>query len=914
MSDSAFVRNFDQIEPEDRGAVGGKGLQLGFMARAGFPVPVGMVVTTAAFAEFFEATGVGREVARLAATIDYDRAEQVEEVTAAIREAIVGGKIPAAITEQVAVRYAELGDDVLVAVRSSATAEDMPGSSFAGMHDTYLDIRGIDQVFDAVRRCWASGWTARAASYRKAQGFDHDSMLVAVVIQKMVAADVSGVLFTGNPFTHSEREIVINSSWGLGEAIVSGITQPDEFVLDKPTGTVKQRALGPKTVMIVRDESGSGTRQQDVDEERRSRYSLDDGQLTELARLGRRIEDVYLGIPQDIEWAHDEDGFHVLQSRDITAAAFPYEEGVERWQSDVPEDADVIWSRKMADEYYTGPITPLFYSLRAKDTYEGGILSNSESFRYRTKAQSKRHFRWHHGRIFVNSTQHREDIVYWAPPDARPEALQQVPPSMRGDLPSGRQWAGRLLRGYLAHRHAEPERSFRRYVDNCHRIFEASDRALTEMRKTDLSTVPDAELMRRMEELVAMFTEEVRGVSISFLAYIPAVVVPLGRILGFWYGEEPQITLGTLLSGLEPATPTTLDNIAVYELAQQFRRFPGGEDLLAEGHAAELIPALEQRDDGAELLSAYRSFLEERGHRGHADRDIWFARWGDEPEGLHTILRAMLSVDAANDPRAADRRAVQKQKETAEKVRAKLRSQRFGGLRVRLFNFLLSQAHRTLHMRDYERFEVDKISWEKRRVALEIGRRLTERGTLDEIEDVFFLSREEIEEILSEPVPKRLIEAKVRSRRRAVERYREAPAFSYDDRALITEEAAAAETDGSVLAGAGTSPGKVSGTARVIHDLKEIGRLQQGDILVTNSTDPGWTSAFLLIGGLVLETGGMLAHGSVLSREYGLAAVTSIENATGLVPDGATITVDGSAGTVTIEDEAVAPIEKTAVS
>src|SRR6516162_7066620 len=343
--------------------VGGKGANLGRLANAGFPVPPGFVVDTGAYLAHIES--IRTDISGALAKISYDDAEALEKAVEQIRGWIIAAGMPANIAAGITNAYAQLGD-VYVAVRSSGTAEDLEGASFAGLHDTYLDIKGADDVLDAVKRDWASLWTARAVAYRKSGGFT-EFPSIAVVVQTMVASEVSGVMFTGNPLNAATDEIMLNASCGLGEAVVQGITTPDEYIIWHKNFKVLEKTLGSKEVEIVRNpETGRGTVQRDADPARRDEFTLTDEAASELAEIGVGVQALYEGFPQDLEWGYADGEFFVLQARPVTGVEFA-------WDADVTESVqgnseavpyDNIWSRVFPEEMWTGAISPLMFSWR----------------------------------------------------------------------------------------------------------------------------------------------------------------------------------------------------------------------------------------------------------------------------------------------------------------------------------------------------------------------------------------------------------------------------------------------------------------------------------------------------------------------------------------------------------------------
>ena len=302
---------------------GGKGASLGKLVRAGFPVPGGFVVSTQAYTAFIEANDLQPRIDRILNGIDFANPQQIERESGGIRDLLSASAIPESLADEIRDAYESLGGDSFVAVRSSGTAEDLEGASFAGQYDTYLDIRGAQALLDALRHCWASMWTARAVAYRHGRGFDGEPMSIAVVVQTMVEADVAGVMFVGNPMNARSDEIVVNASWGLGEAVVSGLVNPDEYILDAQTGRPKARRLGDKALTIRRGHGPQGgTIRNPTEPALRERLTLNDEQLAELAALGAKATAYYYGLPQDLEWALSGGSFHLLQSRPITGVDF----------------------------------------------------------------------------------------------------------------------------------------------------------------------------------------------------------------------------------------------------------------------------------------------------------------------------------------------------------------------------------------------------------------------------------------------------------------------------------------------------------------------------------------------------------------------------------------------------------------
>ena len=353
------IRWFQDISAEEIELVGGKGANLGEMARAGFPVPPGFCVIAPAYREMIEATGLHPVIQSILYKMDMNDPADVAARSAEIRDHITNQPMPESLSAEIARSYERLGremglDDPTsapVAIRSSATAEDLPTASFAGQQDTYLNIRGEQALLDHIRQCWASLWTARAVAYRTKQGFDHQKVYVSVVVQAMVDSEVSGILFTANPISNNTDEVVINASWGLGEAIVSGLVSPDTLTVRKQGGTIVSRQTATKERQIVYS-AGGGTVELDTPVDWREAPALTDVQAAELAALGVKIEQHY-GTPQDIEWGLAGEKWYLLQARPITTLA-PLERVF---------DVEGEYSRIMMVEIFPDALSPVFLSV-----------------------------------------------------------------------------------------------------------------------------------------------------------------------------------------------------------------------------------------------------------------------------------------------------------------------------------------------------------------------------------------------------------------------------------------------------------------------------------------------------------------------------------------------------------------------
>ena len=362
--------------------IGGKGRSLAKMSNAGFDVPFGFHLTADAYRAFIAENNLQDQIVALAKPALDNEWVSFEPASVAIQKLITACEISDAVTSQLRDTYAGLGSDPAVAVRSSANAEDLPGLSFAGQQDTYLNIKGEEALLEAVRKCWASLWTTQAISYRHENEIDQGSVAMAVVVQIMVPADVAGILFTANPATGDRTEMIINASFGLGEAVVGGQVTPDTFIIDRESKDVKETMIGPKEQMIVSD-GEQGTKLTDVEVADRDQSSLSDSLLNDLVELALKVENNYDGLPQDIEWAIVDGKIALLQSRPITNLP--------------PQPLEVEWTpppeipalvRRQIVENIPDPTCELFdelyirYSLRWDRTKDASMYSTLHGFAF----------------------------------------------------------------------------------------------------------------------------------------------------------------------------------------------------------------------------------------------------------------------------------------------------------------------------------------------------------------------------------------------------------------------------------------------------------------------------------------------------------------------------------------------------
>jgi pyruvate,water dikinase len=879
------VLAFDQIHTGMLAIVGGKAGNLGEMSRVGLPVPPGFCVTTDAYRLATNDDGLRRILEDIAATAPTDTIA-LSALSARARAAILAMKMPPEVAAAVSEAYRELGAAQPVAVRSSATAEDLPLASFAGQQDTYLNIVGSDAVVDAVHRCWASLWTDRAVSYRATNAIDPRSVQLAVVVQRMVDAVVAGVMFTANPVTGKRSETVIDASPGLGEAVVSGAVNPDHFVVSTATGEIVERRLGDKRLVITSIVGGGTTH---VTRDAADTYCISDDQVRALVKLGARVAAHY-GSPQDTEWAIDNNGQTWLtQARPVTTL-FPLP------AARATNGLRVYFCFSLAQGLHR-PLTPMGLSIlpvigtSVARTY--GLPVADPLVGPSGVAQAA-------GRFFFDITtlmQHpvgRE--VFPRMLDVMEARSAVVLRHLRTDprLPSSRsKWPFLRHMVRLALRFKVPIVVARALLSP-----PATRRRLAELgsdlvrRATPPNNLTSAE---RLEFVITMLGETVIPVMPQVMPAAIAGFASLGlagKLLGDAAGSDLQGVLRSL-----PHNVTTEMDLALWRVATVIRRNVAEADLVRTTPAQELAALYKTSTLPPRVQHELSAFLDKYGHRAVAEIDIGVPRWSEDPAHILGVLANYLRLD---DPTRAPDAMFATGAAEAEKLVATLtaRARQRGRLRGLIVGFALDRARQLTGLRELPKYYLIIVLTMLRRELARIGAELSARDLIAAPDDVFFLTLRETRtavggEDMRDLVRQRREEYAYEMRRRHVPRVLLSDGTEPETQLMTTRKG-----DGA-LTGTPASAGSVTGQARVI--LDPVGaHLEPGEILVAPSTDPGWTPLFLTAGGLVMEMGGANSHGAVVAREYGIPAVVGVDGATSRLSTGQTITVDGTNGVITV--------------
>jgi|TARA_B100000809_G_scaffold185999_1_gene184175 phosphohistidine swiveling domain-containing protein len=896
--------------------IGGKGRSLAKMSNAGFNVPSGFHLTADAYRAFVAENNLQDQIVSLAKPALDNGWVTFEPASAAIQKLITSCEISEAIASQLRQAYASLGSDPAVAVRSSANAEDLPGLSFAGQQETYLNVKGGNALLKAVRNCWASLWTAQAISYRHENDIEQGSVAMAVVVQIMVPADVAGILFTANPATGERTEMIVNASFGLGEAVVGGQVTPDTFVVDRESKNVKETMIGPKEQMIVSD-GEQGTKLTDVKVADRDQSSLSDALLNDLVELALKVEKNYDGLPQDIEWAIVDGKISMLQSRPITNLPPPPLE-VE-WNP--PEEIPALVRRQIV-ENIPDPTCELFdelyirYSLRWDRTKEVSMYSTLHGFAFQIMGG---------GGITGTKEEWRADIRSGREKvAASPEGMAQekhdldlfVSELSDDDRAEFQKMADELNSDNLPNAVTVPESNDPTYTafhktftnDNQHRDWR--ERAMPELEAAtakwaalDIAGASDATLMEGIREL----TEAEGWYWSGNGGHTFGVAKSVDDQLQCFLREnlpDHNFTSGQFLSGFKSRIMQAND--ALFEIAKVLRADEELKLLILATPAHRLMGELEARSDTKQILKDIDTYLQKYGHQGYS-LDFCEPTQQEDPSALFVTLKNMVRREDY-DPKQHEQEANRKKEKALKDIGELLE-----GLQCWQFRYRLWFANKYYPMREESCFVLGMAWPALRPMAAELGRRMVEVGTFKQPDDVYHMYTAELEEAMkfradnkAKPKLGELAQERreLRERRKRLHPPGTCPPEASEMPGIAFKETQIKNDDSSdTLMGIPVSPGTITAEASVIMNPSEFSNMVPGSILICPMTSPAWTQLFAHAQGLVTDIGGILGHGSIVAREYGIPAVVGTGNGTQRIKHSQLIEVDGDSGTVKLLEE-----------
>ncbi len=854
---------FDLSEKTTLGEAGGKGLNLHLMVDAGFNVPPGFIINTEAYKEYVESNGLWRIIEE--SIQDIDGIEALQRASEKIREAFSIGIMPSQIRDEILAAYSEknLGK---VAVRSSATAEDLPDTSFAGQQDTYLNVEGEEALLRAVVDCWSSLWTPRAIGYRDRNKIPQKEVSLAVVVQSMVQSESSGVMFTVNPLTGVRTEVVINATFGFGELLVSGKIEPDEYILDKETLEIQSIKIGSKL-----DNS--------------DKQALTDKEIKTLTGIGLRIHKHY-GSPQDIEWAIIGETFYILQSRPVTGL-YPV---LER----VPVSPLKVYGSFGHVQGVLQPMTPMGRDMIRQVV---GIAQNRFgghfSLRENTRLTSAG------GRLYSNITGLVENkryhgVIRTVLGYVEPSLLKAVEPLLEDprivkldSLPSlGARFL--IIQGFGP--------ILLRVVGTILRPIHSREDMNRSIREEIYGLRDRQKKLRSIDEHIGFINEVLEETpKVLMESILPRVIAGIGS---FFQVKMRAEKLGldddalNVTRGL-PNNVTTEMDLLLWEKTEKVRgdeesrkALDGNVEKIADGYREHKLPTVLQEE--------LRDFLSKYGMRGVAEIDIGAKRWNDDPSHIIQLMQTYMMID---DPEKAPDTVFSRMAESAEKSQERIieeAGRRNGGLNKRLISFLAFRQRNLAGLRETPKFFIINIMYLNRISLLEIGKQMVERGILGDSGDIFYLHLYELEELSETRDWKKLVAE--RKKQLQLDAEKKPPRIILSDGHIYY---GSTSVDGKTLIGSPVSPGVVEGVAHVMMDPSSE-KLLPGEILVCPATDPAWTPLFLAAAGLVMEVGGLMTHGSIVAREYGIPAVVGVGDATSILKTGQRIRVDGEKGFVTL--------------
>ncbi|MFD4236365.1 rifamycin-inactivating phosphotransferase [Streptomyces sp. NPDC058542] len=874
-----YVLDLSEVDETRVAAVGGKGAHLGGLSRIeGIRVPDGFCVTTDAFRRAMADVPPIDERLDELSRLDPEDREAIGTLSARIRRSIEETAVPGDIAAAVSSSLVRFGEQAAYAVRSSATAEDLPTASFAGQQDTYLNVLGPTAVLRHISRCWASMFTERAVIYRQRNGIDHRTVHMAVVVQRMVFPHASGILFTADPVTGNRKAATVDAGFGLGEALVSGLVNPDVFTVRDGEVVTKAIAAKERAVHALPD---GGTREVAVDARQRERPALTDEQAVRLVGLGRRIE-AHFGRPQDIEWCLVDDGFRIVQSRPITTL-FPLPVIENRDERNDGENTDGnsggnrVYVSVGHQQMMTDPMKPLGYSM------------------WQLTAMVPMHEAG--GRLFVDVTPRLAsptsrdsllDVMGKGDPLVR-DALETVlerdgfVPSLPDAAPVGPPSTG-------APAPIETDPAV---------VTELIERSRTSVAalERDIRTKRGPALFDFLQEA---FEEHKRVLAdpLSMRALMAGMDATwwLNDRLREWLGEKNVADTLTLSA---PDNITSEMGLALLDVADVIRPLPEVLAFLRDAkhlQDATFLDELAKTEGGAEAREAIEAYLDRYGMRCVGEIDITRPRWSERPT---TLVPVILDNVRNFGPGAAEQRFEQGRRKARQKeqdVLSRLRALPDGDRKADEAQRMIDRVRTFIGYREYPKYGIVSRYFVYKRALLAEAERLVRDRVLTEKEDAFYLTFQELHEaVRSNRADERLIQR----RKEAFRSYQALtpPRVLTSDGEAVTGAYRRDDVPAGALTGLPVSAGTVEGRARVILDMAEAD-LEAGDILVTTFTDPSWSPLFVGIAGLVTEVGGLMTHGAVIAREYGLPAVVGVERATRLIRDGQRIRVHGTDGYV----------------
>lgn len=873
---NSYVLDFNEIDKSKIAIVGGKGANLGELFKiGGIRVPEGFCVTTQAYKKAIEKTTELFELLQQLSHIkDVEDRKSIAEISWKIRRAIEETAIPEDIAEEVTSHLTKLGDKTAYAVRSSATAEDLATASFAGQQDTYLNIIGKDMILKHISKCWASLFTDRAVIYRIQNGFNHIKVHLSVVIQKMVFPEASGIMFTADPVTMNRKSTSIDASFGLGEALVSGLVNADNYKVRD--GIITEKKISSKKLAICALKDG-GTEEKIIDAERQNMQTLTDEQILELEKTGRRIES-YFGSPRDIEWCLHENKIFIVQSRPITTL-YPI--------PDVQDGKSHVYMCFSHQQMMTDAMKPLGLSFFQLGFDDFPLIQAG-------------------GRLFIDlahdmASSSGQKIVLMAADKMDPlmhSAIKSIikRKDFMKSLEHGKK-AFSMGSGYFSW--ALPIQFMKIYRSNDESLVqtlisrnEASVREL-QQRISNISGDELFDFIVEAKEKLKKAMYDPQGMAAIYVGVYAAG--SLNKTIEKWLGEKG---VTDSLSQAVANNVTSEMGLKLLDVADVVRPYPKVLEYFQHPSDETFFEDLEKLEGGDAVSDAIRSYLEKYGMRCSGEIDITRFRFNEQPTALIPMILSNIKNFEAGAHEKIFEQGLQKAQQKEQDILNRLEQLPGGKKKARQTRRKIRQLRNFAGYREYPKYLMVSYYWIIKQALLKEATRLVQNGVIQEKDDIYYLSIEELREVIRS---NKLDYSIINKRKEEHEAYEKLtpPRVMTSEGEVITGQYDTGDMPEGALAGIPVSSGIIEGRARVILRMEDA-EMEDGDILVTAYTDPSWTPVFVSIKGLVTEVGGMMTHGAVIAREYGLPAVVGVENATRLIKDGQQIRVNGAKGYVEI--------------
>ncbi|MVM29233.1 phosphoenolpyruvate synthase [Spirosoma sp. HMF4905] len=870
---SSYILGFQDIDRTKFTLVGGKGANLGELARIdGIHVPDGFCISTDAFKRIIDETSSINELLNQLSLLKIEDRDKIRELSGVIRIAIESIAIPQDIQEEIGHHLEQLDKKSAFAVRSSATAEDLPTASFAGQQDTYLNVIGKESILTHISKCWASLFTERAVIYRIQNNFDHRKVQLAVVVQKMVFPQVAGILFTADPVTSNRKVLSIDASFGLGEAMVSGLVNADNYKVYN--GKVIDKKISTKKLAIYAVKDG-GTNEQAIEPEQQNSQALTDDQILHLERMGRKIEE-HFGRPQDIEWCLADDEFYIVQSRPITTL-YPIPEA--------NDDENRVYVSVGHNQMMTDAMKPLGLSF----------------FLLTTRAP----MRTAGGRLFVDITPllaspvGRETVLNVTLGKSDPlikdalttivergDFIKSLPDDIKEQSP-GKSNASASLEKYQTLNEYDPT-IVSDLIRRSQTAIEALKQNIQPKSGPDLFDfiLEDLEQLKKNNADSQSFNVIMTGMNASSW---------INSNMNEWLDEK---NAADTLAQSAPNNITSEMGLALLDVADVIRPFPEVIEYLQRAKDDNFLEGLVQLKGGPEALDVINNYLNSYGMRCVGEIDITRTRWREKPA---TLVPLILSNIKNFEPNASSRKFEQGQQEALKKEQElleRLKQLPDGEQKAQETKRMIDLIRNFAGYREYPKYGIVSRYFVYKQALLKEAEQLVQADVIQDKEDIYYLTFDELREVVR---THKLDYQLISDRKDEYKIYEKLtpPRVITSDGEIITGAYKRENLPAEAIVGLAVSSGVIEGRARVILNMEEAD-LEDGDILVTAFTDPSWTPLFVSIKGLVTEVGGLMTHGAVIAREYGLPAVVGVENATKLIKDGQRIRVNGTEGYVEI--------------